>query len=362
MSPRIGDSNGVSEAVPGIEVPTLPVGLPDGWVFDRDLYCPTCRYNLRMLHMPRCPECGTVFRWQGLLHIGCPRCGHSLEVVDADACPACGLALNWERLLAEADPARLRQFEYTRHPFRAAWRTWLAALRPRRFWRGISLETPPAVRRLRWLRRAGIATCVGAFAAMHWGQASGLSAALGLLPIYALVLLLPVVTMLGLPRFTPTLTRFRIRRDQLLRCFAYGSAGVFWTGLLLFLALAITLVVNAVWPVTVIAGGATYQAPRLAAYPPLALGCLEHPQLLSSGIAACMWFNIVLTAAIAYFSFAWWWPFLWAALTTFLQLNRRNALALFLSTQFIGLLAIMIILIRYSELGIIIGHLLNRIL
>jgi len=175
------------------------------------------------------------------------------------------------------------------------------------------------------------------------------------------VLLLPAVTVLGLPRFSPTLTRFRVRRDQLLRCLAYGSTGAFWIGLLLFLALGVTLVVNAIWPVTVVLGRTTYQSPRLAVYPPLALEALGQPGLLSSRLAASIWFNTVLTAAIVYFSFAWWWPFLWTTLTRYLRLNRRNALALFLSTQLVGVLAMMIILIRYSTLGVVVGHVLNRI-
>lgn len=43
-----------------------PPGLPDDWSLDLDLPCPRCRYNLRHLRTPRCPECGTVFRWQSL--------------------------------------------------------------------------------------------------------------------------------------------------------------------------------------------------------------------------------------------------------------------------------------------------------
>ena len=139
----------------GIE-PSLPDGLPDDWVFDRDLPCPNCRYNLRMLSTPRCPECGIVFRWQTLLHVSCPRCAESLEVVDADECPRCHLALDWKRLFDQVDPSQFKQFEYTQRPKRAAIRTWFAALRPRRFWKDIRLESPPAVRRLRWLLAVAI--------------------------------------------------------------------------------------------------------------------------------------------------------------------------------------------------------------
>ena len=49
--------------------PTLPAGLPDDWRLDRDVACPDCGYNLRMMCAPRCPECGAVHRWQELLEI-----------------------------------------------------------------------------------------------------------------------------------------------------------------------------------------------------------------------------------------------------------------------------------------------------
>ena len=206
--------------------PVLPSGLPEDWAFERDLECPKCRYNLRMLHLPRCPECGTVFRWQALLHVGCPRCGQWLHDTDGAACPRCGLALNWERLLGEVDAARLRQYECARHAGRAALRAWFGALRPRRFWADIQIESPPVVHRLRGLRRAGIvlavlgistsfvATWRGYFIYYHdW------------LSVLGLALIMPLVTMSALPRFTPTLARFEIRGDQMLRVTAYAAGG-----------------------------------------------------------------------------------------------------------------------------------------
>ena len=60
-------------ANPAIET-RLPAGLPVDWHLDRDLPCPQCRYNLRMLRDPRCPECGTKLRWQQVLFVVCPRC------------------------------------------------------------------------------------------------------------------------------------------------------------------------------------------------------------------------------------------------------------------------------------------------
>ena len=340
--------------------PRLPPGLGDDWVFDRDLACPTCRYNLRMLRTPRCPECGTTFRWQTLLQIGCPRCGESLASVDGDECPRCRLALDWGQLLAEADPERLKLFEYTRRPVRAALRTWVAALRPRRFWQDIRIESPPAVNRLRWLRRAAFGICVVGLGASIWatGPAPSMTELVEWLPVFALVLMLPVVTMVGLPRFTPTLTRFKVRRDQLLRCCAYGSMGVAAIGLLMFLCASVALVANTFWPFTSLAAAARYQDPRFIIYPPLVL----ESNLFSSRLASSFWFNVALIVGILYFSFVWWWPFLWIALRGYLKLNTRNALALFVSTQSIGLLAILIILIRYSEVGLLVAFALKRIL
>ncbi|MFQ5806050.1 MAG: YIP1 family protein [Phycisphaerae bacterium] len=334
----------MDDAGPAELAPTLPPGLPDDWVFDRDLPCPTCRYNLRMLHTPRCPECGTVFRWQGLLHIGCPRCGNSLEAVDADACPACGLALNWQRLLAEADPGRLRQFEYARRPIRAALRTWAAALLPRRFWKSIRIESPPAVIRLRWLRRTALAIGLLAILLAHtleprtpWPQARSPLDCLGLV---AVVLSLPVVTMLALPRFTPTLMRFRVRRDQLVRCTAYAASGLVWIGMILMLAVAAEKLVNAVWPLQFRWATALrlHLQPDSVCFWLLVYPCSDMD----------VWFNRVVGTLVLMLAFVWWWRFLYVGLRHYLRLDRRNTAALLLSTQLIGLLIALVILVAWA--------------
>ena len=40
-----------------------PSPTPEPQVIDEDLPCPKCRYNLRGLTVPRCPECGFQFEW-----------------------------------------------------------------------------------------------------------------------------------------------------------------------------------------------------------------------------------------------------------------------------------------------------------
>ena len=94
----------------------LPVGLPHDWVQRRDLPCPVCGYNLRMLHTPRCPECGGVFRWQALLHVTRPRCDAPLANENGELCPRCELPLNWKLLLGSAEGIDPRHYEYTNRP------------------------------------------------------------------------------------------------------------------------------------------------------------------------------------------------------------------------------------------------------
>lgn len=84
---------------------------------DEDVPCPLCYYNLRGQVEPRCPECGYRFEWRDL-----------------------------------RDPARRRHpYLFEHHPKRnvwSLWRTFVGALRPRRFWRTLRPEQPSDVHRL----------------------------------------------------------------------------------------------------------------------------------------------------------------------------------------------------------------------
>jgi hypothetical protein len=345
-------------------LPTLPPGLPDEWVFDRDLPCPKCRYNLRMLRRPRCPECGTVFRWQALLYITCPRCGEPLGAVEDTQCPSCRLELDWTRLLQEVDPAQLKQFEYARTPARAAVRTWCGALRPRRFWVQLRLESPPVVNRLRWLRRAAIGFCMACIAIAFWSNRLFWPLALPEkeeLAFCMAILLLPIATMIGLPFFTPTLTRFHIRRDQLLRCLAYGSTGLVWIGCAFLIAAVALVVVNTLKTYTwAVAGGASRLGRPAMLYPTLVFWLPSDPWMITRDRESILISGLLLGAAL-YVNVVWWWPFLWVALRHYLRLDHRNALALFVSTQLAGFVAVAIILVRYTALGPIIRSLLNQL-
>lgn len=327
---------------------SLPAGLSADWRFERDWPCPSCGYNLRMLREPRCPECGEIFRWQQLVLVTCPRCDRSLGEVAGDACPACRLTLDWAALLSRGDPRRLRLYEYTQRPVRAAIGTWLSAVLPWQFWRDIPLEAPPVIERLRRLRFAAWSLLlVGGIAALVANRPAIAQGFVGSLTIPRLVgvVLLPVaITMVGLPLFSPTLTRFRVRSDQLLRCWAYGSAGLAAFGLVLLAAAAAitlaglfgtgrsmavgTLGVAFIHPEV----GWTMLAEPFSGWLVSRVGLVSY---LSSGI---------VVADVVLIGYLWWWGFLLCTLRSYLRLRVVDVAALFLSTQVIAVLAVAILL------------------
>jgi len=332
---------------------TLPDGLPNDWVQSQDVPCPTCRYNLRMLREPRCAECGLIFRWQAVLRVHCPRCNESLEGTNANTCPHCRLELNWTRLLDDAGAIDRTLFEYSDHPMRAAIRTMCAALRPGRFWRRFPIEAPPVVVRLRWLQRvAWAAILLGLLLTGALRGWAGLVSYGGLdldeltseiVPTLALlaipILTPPLVTWLTMPLFWPTLGLFRVRPDQLLRLRALSGIGLLWLAAWFAAALVYAVIVNLAY--------------NGVAYPQY--GGMRLPLVVDADlIATALMFNfarvlreiplqpVLYNAAATYLvvalSFGWWWLFLYAGLRRYLRLNRRNAVALFLSTQIPALL------------------------
>ena len=88
---------------------------------EADLTCPLCRYNLRGLTDPRCPECGFRFTWD--------------ELRDEQR--------NGHRYLFEH--ARRRRWSSLPQAF---WSTYWRTCRPRRFWREVSPANPVAAGRL----------------------------------------------------------------------------------------------------------------------------------------------------------------------------------------------------------------------
>ena len=80
----------------------LPAPAIDWSSISHDINCPLCRYNLRGLSEPRCPECGCRFEWTEVL-----------------------------------DPDKRHPYLFEHHPHRNIWsllRTLWGGLRARRFW------------------------------------------------------------------------------------------------------------------------------------------------------------------------------------------------------------------------------------
>ena len=323
--------------------PSLPPGIPDGWVYDHDLPCPNCGYNLRMRRTPWCPECGRAYTWQHLLDLSCMRCGAPLARETGERCPQCSLPLDWAALIDGVNPTDVQLFEYSSRPIRSALATFRRALLPRRFWERQVLEMKPNTRRLRGML---------VFVLMFYGMICVLPYVL--LGIYvsteitvadisaaSSAVCLPLVTFVMLPAFGPTLKICRIRREQILRVAAYGMTGIYWSSLsclgLLILAGAIDIVIyllDLAWFVA-------YLSAELA-------WCWG----LDPGFAADYLTAVVLSlcsvAVFTLFQTVWWWAFLWHALRHFLRLSPRDARALFFSTQLIGALIIAVLAIRYT--------------
>jgi hypothetical protein len=100
--------------------------LPDWEKIEHVVECPLCRYNLRGLSEPRCPECGYTFDWP--------------EIVDVSR--------------------RKHRYLFEHHPARNLWsffRTLIGGLNPWRFWRTLHPAQPADDRRLtiyRWIMKS----------------------------------------------------------------------------------------------------------------------------------------------------------------------------------------------------------------
>ncbi len=320
--------------------PRLPAGLPEGWVLDRDLPCPKCRYNLRMLSTPRCPECGTVFRWQTLLHITCPRCGEPLGAADGASCPRCHLRLNWRALLEEGVALDRGLYEYSGRPAFAAIRTRFALLLPRRFWRRLPLESPPMTERLeRYQRTSWLIAVVGCVIALV--NARTRLHPLPWIIVWSFALGPWAITRGALPRFTPTLTRFAIRRDQLQRCLAYGSTGLAWIGLVCGLTILTTFLFG-----PSLRRVSLFDFPRALRY---LLGTSWGWRVPS------FWVDAVVGAVYLHAVTAWWWRFLYVTLRDYLRLDLTNALALLISTQVIAILLVLLLIAGLTIISYYLG-------
>jgi hypothetical protein len=144
---------------------------------------------------------------------------------------------------------------------------------------------------------------------------------------------------------------------------AYACSGLAWIGLFMVLLAITSVVVNQWFPKTATAPSwtRTYTWPRIVLHPQITLDLLmgNWRDFISYPINSAL--HVALLAATLYLCFIWWWRFLWVSLRRFLRFDQTNAMALFLSTQLIGLLSVVILLSRNDPLATLIGRVLLRL-
>lgn len=201
---------------------------PDWSTLDTDLHCPRCDYNLRMLTLARCPECGLEFDWQELI----------AATTRARECP-------------------IFEYQWQRRPTRSALYTVWLAVQPWRLWRTVKLEFEPRIGPLLWLAAIAFvqAFLLGAAMAGGWqavaaykvGGPTDLSAYVRYTLSWSALItvlqtqfapLLIVLASIAVYRFT--LLRFRIRFVHLVRIAVLSWIGWIWSAL--FIGIPIYLV------------------------------------------------------------------------------------------------------------------------
>ena len=182
--------------------------------------------------------------WSTLaLELYCPRCGYSLRMLTSSRCPECGLDLNWDRIVASAKhqaTSPLFEYRWRTRPFRSYIDTMWLCFRPWRLWREIEMENEPRVGGLIlfsaitlfafWLAWF-LWPSVNAIIEWNtlkllpgWGKKFLIEAALWDSFRAFLHLLIGTSIWLFMQVFQQTLTRYRIRRVQLLRIVALTYA------------------------------------------------------------------------------------------------------------------------------------------
>lgn len=72
-----------------------------------------------------------------------------------------------------------------------------------------------------------------------------------------------------------------------------------------------------------------------------------------------VWTVMCVGAAVYLLVFAWWWRFLYVGLHRYLRFDKRNTIALLASTQIIGVL-VMVLLLLHSEVAHVVRRFLGR--
>lgn len=93
---------------------SIAAQAPDWSTLETELHCPRCEYNLRLLTLPRCPECGLEFDWEELI----------AATARERECP-------------------IFEYQWRRRPIRSLLYTVWLAMTPWRLWRMVKLEFEP---------------------------------------------------------------------------------------------------------------------------------------------------------------------------------------------------------------------------
>ncbi len=227
----------------------LPDGTPNWSAIEFDLLCSRCDYNLRTLTLPRCPECGLTFDW--------------VEAIES----------------TRRHSVILFEHAWRVRPIRSWLATTWACLWPTSFWQRVSIHERVRVSPLLFFLAStvisaimflivasqSVAAVLAIFIrstqfspytpqpylvrthyqldrlAMHprWPFSKWLASfdyRFWLVPIGMLFAILGILVILAV--LQQTLTRFRIRRDQLLRVVAYAAPAICLWGCLFLIAFA----------------------------------------------------------------------------------------------------------------------------
>ncbi len=209
---------------------------PDWDALTIELRCPRCRYDVRRLPQPRCPECGLQFSWGELI----------AAVQQRLSCP-------------------LFEYHWRHRPVRSFFGTLGRALLPWTLWRATRMTIEPRLVPLLVLvlltGALYVGICVGAACAVDWltrapaagwyiFRTSGIVEVLGelelrrVLGVYALLILTGVVLQI----FQQTINRYRIRWQHFARVMLLaGTSLLLWRAVLVLL-LYVQYAINApVW-------------------------------------------------------------------------------------------------------------------
>ena len=216
-----------------------PVAIPcvDWNAISEEILCPLCDYNLRGLIEPRCPECGSRYRWDDLL-----------------------------------DPKRRKHPYLFEHPpemnWTSFWRTARGGLRPIKFWRSLHPVQPSNQRRLvlyalivliglfllltigflgtgvigyyDFLMNRGWANSVSRLSALDGALQRTIPWFLRIqvllyrLPTY-LIIGWPILTLVTLMIFKDSMQRAKVKTIHVVRCVVYSADVLVWFGLAMVL-------------------------------------------------------------------------------------------------------------------------------